>query len=101
MIIYNVTIQVENDIAGEWLSWMKEEHIPRVMGTNCFTKYQIVKLVEVDETESKTYAVQYSANSKADYNRYIELHAPALRKETIDKWGDRFVAFRSLMEVVQ
>ncbi len=28
MIIYNVTITVEDDIKEDWLSWIKKEHIP-------------------------------------------------------------------------
>ncbi|HAK12810.1 MAG TPA: DUF4286 domain-containing protein, partial [Chitinophagaceae bacterium] len=43
---------------------------------------------------------QYYAESKADYNRYIEHHAQRLRKDGTDKWGDQFVGFRSLMQVV-
>jgi hypothetical protein len=100
MIIYNVTIKVEVTIAKEWLQWMKEVHIPEVMQTGCFTDYKIVRLLEVDETEGPTYAIQYNAESKAIYNQYISKFAPALRDKTYQKWGGRFIAFRSVMEVV-
>jgi hypothetical protein len=58
-------------------------------------------LLDIDESEGPTYAVQYYAISKAQYNRYIDLYAPKMRKLSTDKWGDRFIAFRTLMEVVQ
>ncbi len=101
MIIYNVTIKLDHSIADEWKNWMLQEHIPEVMSTGCFNKYQLVKLLETDETDGVTYAAQYFAESKADYNRYIEIHATGLRKKTIDKWENKFIAFRSLMELVQ
>ncbi|HVK97385.1 MAG TPA: DUF4286 family protein [Flavisolibacter sp.] len=101
MIIYNVTTKVEDSIAEDWLQWMMEEHIPEVLGTRCFSEYKLVKLLEVDDAEGPTYAVQYLAESKADYNRYIQIHAATLRKKTIDKWGTRVIAFRSVMQVVQ
>jgi len=100
MIIYNVTIKVEATIAKEWLQWMKEVHIPEVMQTGCFTDYKIVRLLEVDETEGPTYAIQYNAESKAIYNQYISKFASELRDKTYQKWGDRFIAFRSVMEIV-
>jgi hypothetical protein len=100
MIIYNVTIKVEAAIANEWLQWMQEIHIPEVMQTGCFTDYKILRLLEVDETEGPTYAIQYNAESKAIYNQYILKFAPALRDKTYQKWGDRFIAFRSVMQVV-
>ena len=101
MIIYNVTIKVDAAIADAWLKWLLDEHIPDVMSTKCFADYRVVRLIEVDETEGPTYAVQYNAETKSDYNRYIELHAPAMRQRSYDKWGERFIAFRSVMQVVK
>lgn len=101
MIIYNVTIQVSARIAESWLQWLLEEHIPDVISTGCFTGHRVLRLLEVDESEGPTYAVQYDAASKSDYNRYIAIHSAAMRKKGFDKWGDSFIAFRSVMEVVQ
>ncbi|MDB5209742.1 MAG: hypothetical protein JWQ30_569 [Sediminibacterium sp.] len=100
MIVYNVTLKINESIHTDWLQWMKEKHIPEVMSKNCFTEYRIVRLLDIDDSEGPTYAVQYSANTKEDYDRYIEVYSPALRKNLIDKWGNNFIAFRSLMEVV-
>jgi hypothetical protein len=99
--IYNVTTQISHQIHEAWVKWMKEKHIPEVMASGCFKRFQFVRLLEVDESESYTYATQYYASSKADYNRYIELYASALRKDALDTWGNQFVGFRSLMEIVQ
>ena len=41
MIIYNVTVSVEESIKTDWLDWMKTEHIPEVMATGVFAKAQI------------------------------------------------------------
>jgi hypothetical protein len=101
MIIYNVTIKVDRQIADAWLQWLIDEHIPDVMGTKCFIDYKAVRLLEVDDSEGPTYAVQYFAESKADYDRYIETHAQEMRKRSFEKWGEQFIAFRSVMEVVK
>jgi hypothetical protein len=100
MFIYNVTIKVEDAIKEEWLSWLKEEHIPEVINTGCFTQATILQLLEVDNSEGPTYAIQYLAQSKALYNRYIENFAASMRQKSFDKWGDKFIAFRSVMQVV-
>ena len=100
MFIYNVTIKVEHTIHEAWVEWMKARHIPDVMATGCFTHYQFVRLLDIDETDGVTYAAQYYAATKADYNRYLELHAPALRQDSFNAWGNSFVGFRSLMQVV-
>ena len=101
MIIYNVTTRVEWRIASEWVRWMKEEHIPTVMATNKFARYQFVKLLDVDDVDGPTYAVQYFTPSMADYEDYVENFATALREEILNRWGENFISFRSLMQEVE
>lgn len=100
MIIYNVTIKVDYSIADNWLSWLKEEHIPEMLQTGCFTGARVLRLLEVDESDGLTYAVQYEAESKALYNRYIKEYSTAMRNKGTEKWGEKFVAFRSVMQIV-
>src|SRR6185436_5838174 len=100
MIVYNVTIKVGHAIATAWLQWLKEEHIPDIIATGCFTHATILRLIEINDTDGVTFAVQYHATGKKDYDRYIEKFAEAMRKKGFDKWGDQFIAFRTLMEVV-
>lgn len=100
MIIYNVTIKVEHSIRQAWLLWLKEEHIPDVIATGCFTHAVILHLVESDDEEGVTYAVQYHAPDSASYKRYIEQFATGMRQKGLDKWGNKFIAFRTVMQVV-
>ncbi len=100
MIVYNVTIKITNAIHTEWLHWLKEEHVPDIIQTGCFTHATILRLMEVDDAEGPTYAVQYFAESKGLYNNYIENHAAMMRQKSFAKWDNQFIAFRSVMQVV-
>jgi hypothetical protein len=99
-IVYNITIKITNAINEAWMQWLQEEHIPEVLQTGCFTHAIILKLLETDEAEGPTYATQYFADSKAIYNNYIEKYAAVMRQKSFDKWGNQFIAFRSVMQVV-
>lgn len=101
MIVYNVTIKVDKSISEEWLQWMKKEHIPEVCATNCFTHATIFQLLEIDDSEGPTYAIQYHAESKGNYNFYIEKFAPLMKQKGYEKWGNKFIAFRSVMHIIQ
>ena len=61
MYIYNVTIKVDHAIAKEWLRWLKQEHIPEILATGCFTEATILELLENVDEEGATFAVQYKA----------------------------------------
>lgn len=100
MIIYNVTVKVHWSIHDAWLQWMQQKHMREILETGCFTRYQIVKLLGTDEDEGPTYAIQYYAENMEAYERYIEHFAEILRQESMARWGNKFIAFRSLMQIV-
>jgi len=101
MIIYNVTVNIEEQVHVEWLDWMKTTHIPQVMATKMFVEYRFAKLLTLQEDETgATYVVQYVANNMKDYENYLTDHAPALQAETRKLFEGKFVAFRTLMETV-
>jgi hypothetical protein len=100
MFIYNVTTKVDWSIHDAWVKWMQEIHIPEVMAAECFENVQFVRLLEIDEEDGPTYAAQFTAPSKAMYNRYIEKHAPSLREKANAEWGNKYISFRTLMQIV-
>lgn len=99
MIIYNVTVNIENDVREEWLTWMKSKHIPDVISTGYFIDHKICKVL-VAEEQGTTYSIQYSCESHEKLQEYQKLHAPRLQKEVADKYANKFVAFRTLLEVI-
>jgi len=101
MIIYNVTINVEDAIHDEWLKWMRETHLPDVMRTGMFLDFSMAKLLDRQDDETgTTYVIQYLAQSMELYKKYAEEFGPALKAESEKKFGGKFVAFRTLMEKV-
>ncbi len=100
MTVYNITLKVSPEIEKQWLLWQTQEHIPDVMASGCFTDHKFFRLLEQDESEGATYVVQYFAPSLEDYERYINQVAPVMREKLLDKWGNKIIAFRTVMQVV-
>lgn len=100
MIIYNITMKVEWAVAEEWLQWMLQVHIPQVLDTGCFEKHQFVRLLQVNETEGPTYAIQYYAPALSKYDYYLQHHSALFNKEIKDKWGEKYIDFSTLMQKV-
>ena len=100
MIIYNVTVKVETPVAAAWIDWLQKEHIPEVIETGCFTHASILHLFEQDDEESVTYAIQYHAPGIESYEKYINDHAPEMRRKGVSKWGDKFIAYRTVMKKI-
>ncbi len=98
MIIYNVTVSIDDDVHDDWLQWMKEVHIPEVMRTNLFVESKISKIL-ADEEGSLAYSIMYLCNDMETLEKYQEHHAPALQKDHTDRYKGKFAAFRTLLEV--
>jgi hypothetical protein len=100
MIIYNITTLVSWPVHDDWKQWLLNELIPELMATQLFSNYQVVRLMEVNEDEGPTYALQMYLNNADDFNTYRDKHLPSfLNKEKI-AWGDYATSFASLMEVI-
>ena len=98
MFIYNVTVTLEKEIHTEWLRWMKEIHIPEVMQTGFFVENKICKLI-TEESET-TYAIQYIFRKMEDLTSYQKEHALRLQKKHLEKFKDKFAAFRTVLEII-
>jgi len=100
MIVYNITVKIDPSIEEGWLHWQRTEHIPDIMNTQLFTEYKFYKLLEQEEEEGITYIVQYFSATAAHLEEYLQKYAPALREKALAKWGNKFIAFRTTMELV-
>lgn len=100
MIVYNITIKIDPAIEEDWIQWQQQEHIPDIMASGQFSQWKMFRLLEQDDTEGQTFVIQYFAPALENYYRYIEEFAPELRRKAFNRWGDRFIAFRTVMEVV-
>ena len=101
MFLYNVTVKVDHLVHNKWLAWMKVVHIPHMMDTGCFLEYTISRLLGTDESDGFTYSIQYLAKSFSTYQIYEEKFAAKMQKEHYDEFKDQFVAFRTIMKVVE
>ena len=100
MIIYSVTVSVEENITGDWLDWMKTKHIPEVIACGIFTKAQINRVIASGDSNN-TFAIAYTCPSMKDLHQYQIKFAPELQQKHVARYGDKAVAFRTIMEVIE
>ena len=100
MIIYNVTVNIEESVQKEWLAWMKKTHIPEVINTGMFVSAKMSKILVEEQMGGVTYSIQYSCESKSKLDQYQEKFAPKLQQEHTRKFQGKFVTFRTLLEVL-
>jgi len=99
MIIYNVTVNIDESIHEEWLIWIKA-HIPKVLGTGKFEKATLSQVLVEEDMGGVTYSIQYRSYSREALDAYYREDADALRNEGLKKFADKMLSFRTELNIV-
>ncbi len=100
MYIYNVTINIDEAVHDQWLKWMRDTHIPDMLKTGKFVKAKMCRVLVEEETGGITYSVQYTTKDKATLEQYYKEDSERLRKDGMQRYANKFVAFRTELEVI-
>ena len=101
MIIYNVTINVDESIHDIWMAWMTEKHIPEMLNTGKFTKALMTQVLVEEDLGGITYSIQFSCPSREILEEYYRNEAEEMRREGFELFGNKFGAFRTELRVVR
>lgn len=100
MVLYNMTIKIEQVVHDDWLSWMQQTLIPAYLNTGLFLEYKFCRIMgDVDEY-GITYALQFVSKDEKTFQVYRQLHAGRLQQLQAERYPDQYVTFRTLMEIV-
>lgn len=100
MILYNVTLHVEDAVRDTWVAWMQNTHIPEVLATGKFREARLCRVLSEGTEGGTTFAVQYLAPTRELLERYYREDAPRLRQALADRFGQQVVAFRTELELM-
>jgi quinol monooxygenase YgiN len=96
MIIYEVSLSVDREIAAEYEAWLAE-HIEEMLAIEGFTAAEWFEVVDA-ESERREYVVQYRLRDRDAMERYFVDHAERMRRRGVERFGGRFVAARRVLE---
>ncbi|AUC17160.1 hypothetical protein BTO06_17475 [Tenacibaculum sp. SZ-18] len=100
MYIYNVTINIDETVEKEWLTWM-QSHIPEVLATGRFISAKMSQVLVEEEMGGVTYSIQYTAKTREDLDNYYKHDAEKLRSDGMQRFADKMLAFRTELRVVE
>ena len=100
MLVYSVTVSIDETKADDFATWMLGTHIPDVMATGHFTAWRLVEVQDpAPEGPVRNFNAQYTTTEES-LAAYIQQDASKLRQDVKDEFGDGFVAFRTLLREI-
>ena len=97
MIVYEVNLEIDAGIAGEYRAWL-DAHVAEILALPGFTGARIFEVLEPAPPSARiALCVQYAVVDAAALDGYLREHAPRLRAEGVARFGDRFRAQRRIL----
>ena len=99
MILYNITVIVEEGIESDWLNWINDTFVPQALSSNLLVSQRLLKVLD-SPNEGVTYCLQFIADKLEDYNRFRDNHAADLLNSHNLKFTNKAVFFSTVMEFI-
>ena len=97
MIVYSITYPIKPELEKEWLSWIKETHIPRIMRSGSFFRYTIQQLIDPVEEGTIVYNLEFHAKNQEDLDRFLLEDAVIYHGAHDQRFEGRIEAFDTVM----
>lgn len=100
MIIYNVTMNIAEEVHDQWMEWIQNKHISDVIATGCFTSARLVKVLVNEEMGGTTYSLQFFAPTKESLEKFKTDYEDQLQYEGVRMFADKMLFFKTDLEII-
>lgn len=94
MVVYEVRVEVREDLAAAFEAYMRDKHLPDILATGCF------ETIHFERIGTSFYRSRYEATRQADLDRYLETHTAAFRADFLSHFPDGCAVSREVWEEV-
>ena len=99
MILYNITVIIDEEIEADWLKWINTVFIPDALSSNLLVSNRLLKVLD-SPNEGVTYCLQFIADSVQNYKKFADSHATALLNTHTQEFRNKSVFFSTAMEFI-
>lgn len=100
MLIYNTTFQVDDEVHDNFLIWMKECYIPKVLKHGALKTPRLCKILSHRE-DGSAYSLQWEVENSSLLHRWHMEQGVEQSKELTNIFKDKVIGFPTLMEVIE
>jgi hypothetical protein len=94
-VIYEVNLEADAEIAGPFDTWLRD-HIADMLQLPGFQAAEILEDTAAPQGKVRR-TVQYRLRDQAALDDYLRFHAPRMRQQGVERFGDRYVADRRVL----
>lgn len=101
MIVYNTTYTMPNNDARDFVVWVSQSMLPRVVESGLLTRPRLLRILSHRDQETECFSLQFETESTAVLHRWYTQQGESLHRELLKMFDERVVGFSTIMEHVE
>ena len=101
MTLLNTTFVIHAPLEPDFLKWVRQTYLHAAKEAGIFGTPTIARILTRIEPDTESFAVQLTAHSHEDAQRWHDETAATLRDDLHSRWGQRMMFFTTYMEVME
>lgn len=101
MLIYNATFQVDFADARNFVIWIHQVYIQKVLESGLLKKPRLCKILSHHDADSECFSLQFEVQDSAVLHKWYTQQGAALHDEMMKVFKDKVVGFTTLLEVIE
>lgn len=101
MLIYNATYQIDFADARNFVIWIHQVYIQKVLELGLLKKPRLCKVLSHHDTDSECFSLQFEVPDSAILHKWYSQQGASLHEEMIKVFKDKVVGFTTLLEVIE
>jgi hypothetical protein len=99
MILYNITVIIEEEIEAGWLDFINHTFVPDALASNLLISNRILRVID-SPNEGITYCLQFISDNLENYTQFKDSYASQLFDAHALKFKNQAVFFSTIMEFI-
>lgn len=102
MIILNESCKVDVAIAAQFIDFVQQQYIPKMLESGCFDNGRLCRIIDPSfaEEEGITMVIQFFADTEEAYLRYKQEYKNVLGSMIGLAFGQKAASFQTAMQLV-
>ena len=100
MFIFNTTYLVSDKAHGAWLKWVREQHIPFMLGSSYFTNPQVARIITSDKQDGTSFSVQFHIQDMKTLKLWNKEYSLLFQENCSQQFGTEVIFFTTVLELV-
>jgi len=101
MIIYNITMNIDESIHEQWMDWMRNVFIKQMLETAHFSAARLVKVLVQEEMGGLTYSAQFETDSRNTLENFYQKDHDRLLGEGHKLFASKMLVFATELAVLE